>query len=315
MAPSIDMAGTAFSADDVTALGEAVDRLLSRAGRAPRVLGFGEPMHGEEEFLGVRNRLFRYLVEHAGYRSIALESGCLRGRIVDGYIKDGLGDLDKVMPRGFSHGFGDSPANRELVEWMATYKRTRPVDQRLRFLGFDAPMEMSGAESPREALSILWAYLLERSDAPDLPVSWDRIAVLLGEDDRWSDPAAAMDPSRSIGASAEVGQLRLITDDLRWLLAGDVPQLARGSADELWDAELAARTAAGLLGSLNNSVRRTWANRSRRSASNLPSRSHTHSASATDHAPADDSGAVGRGCALVVLEHADQVALGVPGVR
>lgn len=57
-----------------------------------------------------------------------------------------------------------------------------------------------------------------------------------------------MDPSRSIGASADVQQLRLITDDLQWLLACEAPRLvAGGSRDELWDAELGARTAAGLL--------------------------------------------------------------------
>src|SRR5690349_1037776 len=68
---------------DESSLGEAVRRLLP----GPRLLAIGEAMHGEETFLRVRNTLFRYLVEHAHYRAIALESSCLRGRLVDAAVQ------------------------------------------------------------------------------------------------------------------------------------------------------------------------------------------------------------------------------------
>lgn len=246
--PLVETAGASFSVADGTAFGEAVQRLLHRAGRAPRLLAFGEALHGEEELLRLRNGLFRYLVEHAGYRSIAMESSCLRGRLVDAHIQGGLGDVDQVMRHGFSHGFGDSPANRSLVRWMTDDNRSRSAEERLRFLGFDAPMEMAGAESPREALSLAFTYLRSQLDEEDLPGTWDKVNGLLGDDDRWTDPAAVMDPARSIGASAAAKELRLITDDLRWSLACEAPRLVAGSSrDELWDAELAARTAEGLL--------------------------------------------------------------------
>src|SRR3954453_8516820 len=80
----------------------------------PRLLALGEPTHGEDVLLEVRNELFRQLVPE-GYRTIAIESDCLRGLVVDDYVGSGEGTLDEVMERGFSHGFGASPANRELV--------------------------------------------------------------------------------------------------------------------------------------------------------------------------------------------------------
>jgi erythromycin esterase len=229
---------------DESALGEAVQRLLP----GPRLLGIGEAMHGEETFLRVRNTLFRYLVEHAHYRSIAIESSCLRGRVVDAAVQAGTADLDEVMRTGFSHRFGGSPANRDLVAWMSRYNRDRPPGDQVRFLGFDSPTEMSHADSPRECIEVVHRYLERHADPLDLPCTWDRISSLIGDDSRWTDRRATRDPSRSIGGSPAVRDLRIIVDDLRRTLSTEAPRLvARTSGDELWDAQLCARTAAGLL--------------------------------------------------------------------
>jgi erythromycin esterase-like protein len=126
----------------------------------PRLLALGEPTHGEDILLDVRNDFFRELVEQEGYRSIAIESDCLKGLVVDDYVTSGTGTLDEVMAHGFSHRFGASAANRELVRWMRAYNDGRPASERLRFAGFD--------------------------------------------------PTTTMDPSRSMGRSAEARELRLL---------------------------------------------------------------------------------------------------------
>src|SRR4051794_750593 len=87
----------------------------------PRLLALGEPTHGEETLLDLRNELFRPLVEQQGYRTIAIESDCLMGLVVDDYVNSGTGTFDEVMERGFSHGWGAAAANRELVRWMRAY--------------------------------------------------------------------------------------------------------------------------------------------------------------------------------------------------
>jgi hypothetical protein len=60
----------------------------------------------------------------------------------------------------------------------------------------------------------------------------------------WSNEATAMDPSRSIGQSADARRLRLIADDLVALLDMQAPQL---SAEDGERAALYGRTATGLL--------------------------------------------------------------------
>ncbi|MEU0742927.1 erythromycin esterase family protein [Streptomyces sp. NPDC006134] len=228
----------------------AVMRLLPAR---PRLLALGEPTHGEDALLDLRNELFRRLVEQEGYRTIAIESDCLRGLVVDDYVTSGTGTLDEAMERGFSHGWGASAANRELVRWMRAYNVRadsdgRPVSERLRFAGFDGPLEITHAASPRQALTALHGYLAARVDPDLLPCTADILDRLLGTDDRWTDTAAMTDPARSVGQSAEAGRLRLLADDLVALLDAQTPHLlAATSRDDVERARLYGRTAAGLL--------------------------------------------------------------------
>jgi erythromycin esterase-like protein len=216
--------------------GAGVSAFLRSLPAKPLLLGLGEARHFVAELGELRNEIFRHLVEHEGYRSFAIESDCLRGLVVDDYISTGAGTLDDVMERGFSHDFGTSPANRELVRWMRAYNEEH--DEKLRFFGFDGPLEY-WAESPRQALTALYALL----DGP-LPCSMETLDALLGPDDRWTNEATVMDPSQSIGQSADAQRLRLLADDLVALLDIRAPQL---SAEDGERAALYGRTAVGLL--------------------------------------------------------------------
>ncbi|MEU8620276.1 erythromycin esterase family protein [Streptomyces sp. NPDC048623] len=221
----------------------------------PRLLALGEPTHGEDSLLDLRNALFRQLVEEEGYRTIALESDCLRGLAVDAYVTSGATDgtdgadrLDEVVERGISHGWGTSAANRALVRWMRAFNEGRPADDRVRFAGFDGPLEISGAESPRQALTALHGRLAAHVNPALLSCTADTLDRLLGTDEQWTDPAVMYDPARSVGRSPEARELRLLADDLAALLDEQAPLLlAATSREELDLARLHARTALGLL--------------------------------------------------------------------
>ncbi|MEV5752356.1 erythromycin esterase family protein [Actinoallomurus sp. NPDC052308] len=227
----MDIKDTAWPVD-----GAGISAFLRSLPARPLLLGLGEARHFVGELGELRNEIFRHLVEHEGYRSFAIESDCLMGLVVDDHITTGAGTLDDVMERGFSHRFGTAPANRELVRWMRAYNEEH--DEKLRFFGFDGPLEY-WAESPRQALTALHALL----DGP-LPCTRETLDALLGPDDRWSNEATAMDPSQSIGQSADAQRLRLIADDLAALLDTQAPRLSTEERDR---AALYARTATGLL--------------------------------------------------------------------
>ncbi|GAA1882968.1 erythromycin esterase family protein [Actinomadura bangladeshensis] len=211
----------------------------------PRMLALGEPTHGEDILLGVRNDLFRQLVEQEGYRSIVIESDCVMGLVVDDYITSGTGTLDEAMERGFSHGWGASAANRDLVRWMRAYNEDRPASEHVRFAGFDGPLEMTHAASPRQVLTALHGHLASRVGADLLPCTAETLDRLIGDDARWTNPAAVMDPSQSVGRSPDARELRLLADDLAALLDAQPPDPAAAADDDR--ARLCARTATGLL--------------------------------------------------------------------
>lgn len=237
-------------ATDLEGIARSVDAaaVMTLLPARPRVLALGEPTHGEDTLLDLRNTLFRQLVEREDYRTIALETDCVAALTVDAYVTSGTGTLDEVMERGFSHGWGASAANRELVSWIREFNINRPVPEQLRFAGIDGPLEITGAASPRRSLTALHAYLAAHVDTALLPCTADTLDRLLGPDEPWTDEAVMTDPSRSVGRSDEARHLRLLTDDLVALLDTQTPHLITATSRDDWDrARLYGRTATGLL--------------------------------------------------------------------
>ena len=112
----------AFSVDSSGTLNASIDRVMASLGDSVELLGFGEALHGGEEILMLRNRLFQRLVEAHGYSAIAIESSFPRARAVNDYVAGrGPVSYDALQEVGFSHDFGRLEANRELVEWMRMY--------------------------------------------------------------------------------------------------------------------------------------------------------------------------------------------------
>ncbi|NLX48836.1 MAG: erythromycin esterase family protein [Methanospirillum sp.] len=221
-----------FSFEPGGGLDSAVDRVVDACTDPVEVLGLGEGLHGDREILTFRNRLFRRLVESHGYTAIALESSYPRGRVLDGWI-DGRSPapFEDVRDDGFSHGFGRLEANRELAEWMRTYNGEQHRSTRLRFYGFDAPTEMTHADSPRGLLGVSLSYL-GGIDGVSGSARRERIDALLGPDTEWENPGAMMDPSLSIGRSPNAVALRAETEDLISELMVRRPELAAVTGEE-----------------------------------------------------------------------------------
>lgn len=228
--------------DDPVSLGLALDELLDERTEPPVLLALGEPTHGIEAFPLLRNEILGHLVER-GYRSIALETDYFAASVVDEYVAGKAAELDTVLATGFSHGFGAVPGNRELVEWLREYNDGGAPADRVRFHGFDAPLEMSAAPSPRRALSQVRGYL----PATLRPESAHDLDALLGGDADWTNQAAMLDPTASIGGSERARALRIVADDLASALHRASPGLRSADPAGYDGARAHARTAEGLL--------------------------------------------------------------------
>lgn len=224
-----------FSIDAPDTLNAAVDRMIAAIDAPVELLGFGEALHGGEELLLLRNRLFQRLVTVHGYSAIAIESSFPRGRLVNEYIAGrGAATYAEVEETGFSHGFGRFDTTRELVEWMRDHNADPAHDVELRFYGFDSPTEMIGTDSPRTVLYAVLDYLAALEDDSQRR---ERIDALLGSDADWENPDASMDPSLAVGLSDAAVALRIETEDLISELQIRRPELiARSDADQYLEA-------------------------------------------------------------------------------
>ncbi len=203
-----------FSVDSSETFNASIDKVIASLDDSVELLGFGEALHGGEDILILRNRLFQRLVEAHGYSAIAIESSFPRARVVNEYVAGrGPASYEAVQDTGFSHGFGRLDANRELVEWMRRYNADPSHRVKLQFYGFDSPTEMTGTDSPRQVLHFVLDYLASM-DSASAQAHLERIDPLLGQDADWENPAAMMDPTQSVGLSPAATALRIETEDL-----------------------------------------------------------------------------------------------------
>jgi erythromycin esterase-like protein len=203
-----------FSVDSPGTFNAALDQVIAALGDSVDLLGFGEALHGGRDILILRNRLFQRLVEAHGYSAIAVESSFSRAREVNEYVAGrGPASYEAVQDGGFSHGFGRLDANRELVEWMRRYNTDAANRVKLQFYGFDSPTEMTSTDSPGHVLHFVLDYLasIDRASAQKRR---ERIDMLIGNDSDWENPAAMMDPTKSVGLSPAATALRIETEDL-----------------------------------------------------------------------------------------------------
>lgn len=203
-----------FSLDSPGTISTAVDQVAASLGDEVELLGLGEALHGGEDILILRNRLFQHLVEAHGYSAIAIESSFPKSHSVNEYVAGrDPASYEAVQETGFSSGLGQLNANRELVEWMRNYNAASSHPAKLCFYGFDSPTEMTYTESPGHVLHFVLDYLTMIDESLGQEYR-SRIDSLLGPDAAWENPAAMMDPAQAIGLSSEATALRIETEEL-----------------------------------------------------------------------------------------------------
>jgi len=226
----------------------AVDTVIASLGDSVELLGFGEALHGAEEILELRNRLFKRLVEAHGFSAIAIESSFPRAHITNEFVAGrGPTSYEDVKDTGFGQDFGQLEANRDLVEWMRTYNADPAHPVKLRFYGLDIPTGTIGIASPRQVLYFILDYLALIDDDSNQEQR-KRIEDLLGNDSDWENPAAHTDSTKSVGGSQAAMALRIETEDLISELEARRPELiGKTDRDSFMESLQHGKVARGLL--------------------------------------------------------------------
>ena len=110
-----------------------LDSVLAKA----QVIGLGEGTHGTHEFFQMKDRLFRYIVQHHGYQAIGFEADfglCLTvNRFIHGESTAWVTDVARSL-RLWPWQVTEVS---DLLQWMKDYNTGKMADQQISFYGFD----------------------------------------------------------------------------------------------------------------------------------------------------------------------------------
>jgi erythromycin esterase len=192
----LDTTDPAAEDADLAPVGEA----LSDA----RLVGLGEATHGTREFFQLKHRLLRYLVTEHGVRHFAMEANLPEAEALDEYVVHGEGDPREALA-GVYFWTWQTESVLAMVEWLREFNEGRPLDDRVRFHGFDAQYTHGAVERLREHLA---------AGGVDLPDDVDGDLDTL--DDEGDPPHDAEDvPERADAAERALPRLRDLLADHR----------------------------------------------------------------------------------------------------
>lgn len=157
-----------------------------------RIIALGEATHGTREFFRLKHRLFRHLVRERGARVFAIEANLPESLAINEYVLHGEGNPEEALENIYFWTWNvDSVLS--FIEWMREFNDGRPLEDRVRFYGFDAQYT-SGA------VNRLQSYL----EAVDTNLSSDTEAELGVLDDDGTKPKDDETRERQLEAAEEV---------------------------------------------------------------------------------------------------------------
>lgn len=171
---------------------------------AARVVALGEPTHGAEEPLALRNGLFRYLVEHLGFTAIALESGLVEAKRVNDFVMGGAGDAKQIARDNLTWGVGAYAQNVQLLQWLRQYNDDLAHARKVKFYGIDLTGGDEGGQfkPSRIALDDALAYL-QRLAPEDARVAHAELQPFLDRFTRGQYAKLSADEQKRLRAAVE----------------------------------------------------------------------------------------------------------------
>lgn len=118
-----------------------------------KIIGVGESTHGTADFFEMKHRIFEFLVEEMGYRTIVLEAQFGDGQIVNDYIVNGKGSLENCSD-ALKQFTVTSDETLYMIQWMKEFNEGKNKKNQIRFYGYD----MQGIDGNLEEIK---NYLLD----------------------------------------------------------------------------------------------------------------------------------------------------------
>jgi erythromycin esterase len=99
-----------------------------------KIVSLGEGTHGTHEFLTMKHRIIKYLVEKMGFTVFAIEANMPEARNVNKYVLNGIGNPKDVLA-GLYFWTWNTQEVLDMLKWMRDYNSSKKG--RIEFWGFD----------------------------------------------------------------------------------------------------------------------------------------------------------------------------------
>lgn len=100
------------------------------------VIGLGEATHGTKEFFELKNKIFKYLVEHHDVKLFGIEANFAACYDINKYILTGEGNAKEALSRN-GYWVWQSQEVIDLIEWMKDYNKDKTSIEKIQFYGYD----------------------------------------------------------------------------------------------------------------------------------------------------------------------------------
>jgi len=103
--------------------------------RGKRLVMVSEPTHAMHECRAENAKLVRFLVERDGVQTVVLEVGYAAGRELDGYVRRGDGEVDRMVASDLGV-IWNTVEEADMLRWIAGWNRAHPAEM-VRVAGMD----------------------------------------------------------------------------------------------------------------------------------------------------------------------------------
>ncbi len=100
-----------------------------------RIVGLGEQTHGTSEFVTMKHRIIKFLVEEMGFTVIAVEAGWSGGLVTDRFVTSGAGGLSTAR-ESLGFWFYQCEEFSDLLEWVRAHNSTTD-GEKVHLVGID----------------------------------------------------------------------------------------------------------------------------------------------------------------------------------
>lgn len=147
---------------------EDLDAFLEMVGDA-RIVGAGEPTHGNREIVQLRHRLLEKLVREKGFSLFGLEAPVAEAERLNAYVVDGQGTAEEALA-AITMWAWDTREYAAMLDWMRAWNANPEKSHTIEVFGFD------NQSTERATRLILEA--LEKVDAPLAAIARRDLGVL-----------------------------------------------------------------------------------------------------------------------------------------